>query len=408
MDKLLERIPPMLSGKELEDALAVFPEYKEEIREKSQTERLIALSDLYKVYVPNDTSKEIYNKLYLAMLRSLQKKQSRMATKQCYENYKLSKGFEYNGIMGGADSFSIIGNSGVGKSSCICRCIDLITDGKVIETEKPYNKIIPILQVQTPHDASVKGLLYEILRVCDERLDTKYYESAVKSASTVDKLIGIVSTIAINHIGVIVVDEIQNIVHNKNGINLVNVLTQLINASGISICMVGIPEVKSAFVEGQQLARRCLGVHIEEYDFGTEFRNLCNALFDYQYVKKKTELSEGMLQWVYEHSQGNISIVVFLIYNAQEIAILSGEEELNMKTLQEAYLKRMSFLHGYVRPRRSASTSKTKKSKLVLRKETVLSEDDFTIQEIVSKSKNTGEDIVELLKQYIRLESVKV
>ena len=125
-------------------------------------------------------------------------------------------------------------------------------------------------------------------------------------------------------------------------------------------------------------------------------------------MKKKTELSEGILQWLYEHSQGNISIVVFLIYNAQEIAILSGEEELNMKTLQEAYLKRMSFLHGYIRPRRSASTSKTKKTRFVLPKETILSADDFTIKEIVSQSKNTGEDIVELLKQYIRLESVRV
>ena len=31
MDKLLEKIPPMLSGKDLENALAVFAEYKEEI-----------------------------------------------------------------------------------------------------------------------------------------------------------------------------------------------------------------------------------------------------------------------------------------------------------------------------------------------------------------------------------------
>ena len=81
MDKLLERIPPMLSGKELEDALAVFPEYREDVAENgNQAERLIALSDLYKVYIPTDMSKEVYNKLYLAMLRSLQKKQRHSST----------------------------------------------------------------------------------------------------------------------------------------------------------------------------------------------------------------------------------------------------------------------------------------------------------------------------------------
>ena len=44
----------------------------------------------------------------------------------------------------------------------------------------------------------------------------------------------------------------------------------------------------------------------------------------------------------------------------------------------------------------------------MLPKETVLSVDDFTIQEIVSTSKNTGENIVELLQKYVRLEMVRV
>ena len=180
MDKLLERIPPMLSGKELEDALAVFPEYREDVAENgNQAERLIALSDLYKVYIPTDMSKEVYNKLYLAMLRSLQKKQSKLAVKQYYQNYNIQKGLEYNGIMGGADSFTIIAQSGTGKSSAIARCIDLITKGKAIETEKPYNKILPIVQVQCPFDCSVKGMLLEILRVLDTELDTNYYSSLI-------------------------------------------------------------------------------------------------------------------------------------------------------------------------------------------------------------------------------------
>ena len=55
-------------------------------------------------------------------------------------------------------------------------------------------------------------------------------------------LIGSVSQVALNHIGLLIVDEIQNVVNNKNGKSLMGMLTQLINNSGISICMVGTPE----------------------------------------------------------------------------------------------------------------------------------------------------------------------
>lgn len=68
---LVEKMPEMLSGKELYDRLTDLPEYSEEVRRKSQTERLIALSTLYDIYLPSEMSVEIYSKLYLALLRSL-------------------------------------------------------------------------------------------------------------------------------------------------------------------------------------------------------------------------------------------------------------------------------------------------------------------------------------------------
>lgn len=71
---LIRQMPEMLSGQELYEKLADIPAYNEEIRGKSQTERLIELSILYEIYLPSEMSIEIYSKLYLALLRSLQKK----------------------------------------------------------------------------------------------------------------------------------------------------------------------------------------------------------------------------------------------------------------------------------------------------------------------------------------------
>lgn len=156
--------------------------------------------------------------------------------------------------MGGSDSFTIIGTSGIGKSSAISRAINLITENRIIEIEKTYLKIIPCIVVQTPFDSSVKGLLLEILRKVDEVLETKYYDNAIRARATTDMLIGVVSQVALNHIGLLVVDEIQNVFNSKNGKSLIGSLTQLINNTGISICMVGTPESTVFFESAMQLA----------------------------------------------------------------------------------------------------------------------------------------------------------
>ena len=71
---ITDNLPPMLSGKELISALSVLPDYDPEIVNESAAERLMALSDIYRIYVPSKMSQEIYSKLYLALIRSLQKK----------------------------------------------------------------------------------------------------------------------------------------------------------------------------------------------------------------------------------------------------------------------------------------------------------------------------------------------
>ena len=143
-------LPSMESGQKLITALSIIPKYDESICEQDQTARLVALSDLYQIYIPSQMSIEIYSKLYLALLRSMQKKGTQMAIKQRYENYKAIQQQSYSGILGGSDSFTIIGTSGIGKSSAISRSISLITENQIIETDKPYTKIIPCLIVQCP------------------------------------------------------------------------------------------------------------------------------------------------------------------------------------------------------------------------------------------------------------------
>lgn len=408
------KLPEMKSGNELISALSIIPEYDETICQQNQAVRLMALSDLYQIYIPSQMSLEIYSKLYLALLRSMQKKGTQMAIKQRYENYRAIQQQSYSGILGGSDSFTIIGTSGIGKSSAISRAISLITENRVIETDKPYTKIIPCLIVQCPFDSSVKGLLLEILRKVDEELGTNHYIHAIKSrASTTDMLIGAVSSIALNNIGMLVVDEIQNVVNSKNGKSLIGALTQLINNSGISICMVGTPESTVFFEQAMQLARRSVGLQYTTMKYDEYFQSFCKIIFKYQFLKNQTEITAAITEWLYEHSAGVVSVVVSLIHDAQEIAILTGKEVLNLDTLNEAYQQRLTLLHGYIQPSviQNKPTTKKKKTAASVKKNQIQSQPKqkgYSITEIAEKAKAENLDVVELLKEVYTVVEVAI
>ena len=416
MNKVIKELPDMLSGNELQNAMSIIPKYDKQIQKYGgMTERLLKLSDLYSIYIPSQMSTEIYSKLYLGIIRSMQKKGNKLAVQQFNSTYRTMQNIknktgnqQYDGIIGGSDSFTIIGASGIGKSSAISRALNLIEANHVIEIEQPYTKILPCLTVQCPFDSSVKGLLLEILRKVDEQLGTDYAQT---KRFTTDMLIGAVSQVCLNHIGLLVVDEIQNVVNSKNGKNLIGSLTQLINNSGISICMVGTPESEIFFEQAMQLARRSVGLKYTALPYDEHFCEVCECLFYYQYVKNITQIDSTIIDWLYQHSAGVISIVVSLIHDAQEIAILNWREVLDIKSLDDAYNNRLSMLHDYIKPamrKKSIGNNKIKKQNniTILPIENNADIQTDLIQNLAKERKKDGTDIVEILSQYITIEVV--
>lgn len=407
MNNLIDKLAPLKAGEELINALEIIPEYDSNICNESAAIRLMQLENIYSIYFPSYMSCEIYNKLYMGIMRSLMKKDSKLAIKQGYENYNQKIKKLGHGLIGGSDSFTIIGMSGIGKSASIQRAIDVITENNIILQEEPYKKIIPCLIVQCPFDCSVKGLLLEILRLIDMELGTDYHDGFVKNKATVDVLIGAISQVCLNHVGLLIVDEIQNVVNNRKGYNLVAMLTQLINNSGISICMVGTPDVGIFFERENYLARRAIGLKYSNYTYNDSFIEFCIRLYEYQYVKYRTELSTNILNWLYEHSRGIISNVIALFHDAQEIAILTGKETLSIEMFEEAYKRRMSSLHNYI------DTQTEFKMKPIVRRKPKFevvtnNSDDFKINDMVQKAKTENLDIVQLLKEKINIIEVAI
>lgn len=418
MDDYTKILPKMLSGDGLVKALSVVPKYDENSKNMDIGERLIALSNLYDIYIPSKMSIEIYNKLYLSLYHSLKKKSSKLASQQRYENYKRFLTGNSNSIIGGSDSFTIIGSSGIGKSTAVNRAVDVIVENCKFDCNL-FSDIIPFVTVQCPFDSSVKGLAVEILMKIDNILGTSYFNNKngkyIVDRCTTDTLISQISTIAINNIGVLIIDEIQNVANSKNGKNIIGFLTQLINNSGISICMVGTPESVLFFEGAEHLARRTMGLKYTTLPYDEYFKNICNILFKYQYTVKNTSINEEIYKWIYEHSYGNISIIISLIHDAQEIAITSNVNKIDIKILNESYQSRAEMYHKFIQPTSNKVTIKKEKkfNKQTLQNSEDIIQDDITnqfnnIADILKASKENNTDFLDMLKQLISVEVIKL
>lgn len=414
MENLMTKMPKMLMGQDLAKSMLLLPTYNPAICKADAGARLMALDAMTDIYVPSQMSYEIYSKIYMAMLHSLKKKQTKDAIQQGNQNHMRLQGLGYNSVLGGADSFSIIGPSGIGKSTAIAKSIALSGGDQIITTENPYAQIIPCINVECPHDCSVKGLLLAILSQVDVLIGTRYEHLAVKDRASIDNLIGTVSQIALNNILLIVIDECQNICRNKGGVNLVASMTQLINSSGVSICMVGLPETELFFGREMQLARRSVGLSYSALPYDEYFIKFCETLFSYQYVTQPSKLTPELIDLLYECTGGIIAILVSVIMEAQQIAILTGKEELSKETIILAYKERLKNVQDFVQVKsnkRSQTSSIVNKNTADISQKSSVDEAgmDILIAVIIDKARSEGLDAVELLKgQEILIEEENV
>lgn len=405
-------LPPLLLGDELTTAMTSLPDYDASVRTLSASERLMRLTDIYKVFVPTSMATEIYQRVYMMTSMSLQSKGTVESVRRMNANYAWSHGSEYHGVATGATSATVIGISGIGKTSCIQSSINLL--GGIIETENPCHKVIPIVMVSCPFDCSYKGLLCQILISIDEILETDYYHKTQRSNMNSQQILAMVCQICHLHVGLLIIDEIQLLSGaTKAGSLLYRMILQLINTSGINVLLVGTSECLQFFAETQQIARRSVGLQYSAMEFDGDFRKLAEILYSYQYTRQESKMSENVLFWLYEHTGGIPAILTAIIHDAQEIAILRGREALGIETLTEAYSSRMQMLHSYLADRIEPKITTTyhEKPKPINTANAADSENELpngymTIDKMATEARNKQIDLIELMRSQFTVEEV--
>lgn len=326
----IESLPGRLSAEELFVRLESRIEVKKEERLFSAEERMNLVSRLFQTYIPINGTAVIYGLLYQSILSSYTGKENVISPS--VKAYSTQ-----------AQSFSVLGVPGAGKSSAIERILSLFP--QVIEHTHYHGKVIfckqiIYIKIQCPGDCSVKAACLSILMEIDKAVGTSYGGTAMKKGSmTLDGMIAQISQLCFTyHIGVIIVDEVQNLIRiNRQGEiskRLVNFFVHLMNETGVGIVLVGTPQAQKLFDSEPHLARRTRGIWLQALTYGAEFDRMFYALWEQQYLRHFQLPSPKLKRMYFEISGGIPALLSQALFFSQQYAILSGNEVLDEDTVR--------------------------------------------------------------------------
>lgn len=244
-----------------------------------------------------------------------------------------------------ASGFSIVGMSGVGKSTSVQRILSLYPQ-VIIHSQykgKDFNTIqVTWLKLDCPQDGSIKGLCLSFLATFDDLLGTEYFQFYGRGR-TIDELIIHMTRVAANHhLGLLVIDEIQNLNEAKVGgaTKTLNFFVQLVNTIGLPVVLIGsykaIPVLSSEF----RLARRSSGqgdLIWNRMPFNEDWQVFIESLWSMQYVEHKTKLTPVLSRCLYDLAFGVTDLAIRIYMSAQWRAIETGEEKITKAMLTSIY-----------------------------------------------------------------------
>lgn len=228
--------------------------------------------------------------------------------------------------------FAVIGCPGMGKSATMERILHNYPLIVVHHGTADLITQIPWLKLECPSMGSRKSFCIEFFRLLDERLEQegKLATRYGNPSRTVDAMLADVQHLVRLHaIGVLVVDEIQNLRASKEGIEpLVNFLVAMANKIGVGIITIGTMAAMQIPQAAFHSARRASGLGSFVWDPmrpGEEWDAFIETMWRYQWTSVAAPLDDGVKAALYEHSQGVVDIVIKLFVLAQLRVITNAE-----------------------------------------------------------------------------------
>jgi hypothetical protein len=351
----IEALPPIMSPMQAADALTMAPGYNPSEREFDAYYRFHCVQRLFRYFQPLDTHIDIEQRISRSIRQgyigrnpaeSLYAQHSR----QCDPAVRSK---DFKGLPSTASGFTVIGMSGVGKTTAVERILSLypqcITHTKY-DGHPMYVKQLVWLKLDCPFDGSIKGLCSNFFNEADKILKSDYSAKFTATRTTVDSMLPKMTQIANTHgIGLLVIDEIQHLSQAKSGGSekMLNFFVTLVNTIGIPVVLIGTTKAMPLLQSEFRQARRGSGqgdLFWDRMPKGVSWDIMLQSMWNYQWTKMPCPLSAELNDILYEESQGIIDIAIKLYAMAQIKAIADGVETIKPKLIRKVANERLKLV----------------------------------------------------------------
>lgn len=368
---LIEALPPILSEQVAAELIAYFPPRGEDERFLPKEIRLHCIDRLNNLVQPLPIHLELESAVS-SIIRSGYVSRNPMLASTWRHLHTLSTDRSaISNFQSSATSFSLVGLSGIGKTTAlnsILRLYPQTISHKSYKNREFIHTQIVWLKLECPFDGSLSGLCHAFFRAVDQALGQDRYAKRYRSKRGVLEMIQSMEQIASTYfIGALFIDELQHLNAAKTGgkDNMLNFFVNLINTIGIPVVFIGTNSMIDLFSDVLRNARRACGLGI--YDFKQPMEHdpawdmLVEVIWEYQWVKDISPLTPSIRAKLYDLTQGVTDFLAKLMILGQRYAIQSNVEKLTEEVFEHIANTKMKLLKPALAVLRSGDPKKMRK-----------------------------------------------
>lgn len=341
---MIQALPLVMTDEEFLESAAKMPNFSPEETNFEPHLRTHCVERLSRYFEPIHKTLSLQRAISVLLMQGyiarniLQPQYARRAN-QIYKAIKTGSGKtleNYVDVPTSASGFTFIGPSGMGKTTNLKNILDLYPQVIAHPEHNVYQLVW--LKVDCPHAGSLKGLCIDVFREIDRLLGTNYFKKFGSTRNSEDYMLAQVAQVAhTHHLGMLVIDEMQNLVNAKRSKDdLLNFLVKMDNIIGVPVIRVGTNEAYPILQGNFRNARRGTGeggvlwdrMKQEDEDEWDEWKYFLEGMWKYQWTAKYTVLTDEIYEAFYYETQGIIDLVVKLFKMVQWRAIAEDGDEI--------------------------------------------------------------------------------